>query len=220
MGVTLGCARCHNHKFDPFTQKEFYQMFAYFNQVPERGNAFKYGNSPPVIVAPLPDQEARLKSVEQRLAAAEQRASALEPQIGRRRPLGSVACVGRRAVDWAASRAMAVHLPLDRRLEWRHHARPAAFGEISVPDGKRSGGRPRLLYGKAGWKDGEPRYGAGPRAQAGEFDGKRYIDVGNVGNFGFYDAFTISAWIDPAAPSGTIVSRAPTMKRGRAGAWF
>ncbi len=49
MGVTLGCARCHNHKFDPFTQKEFYQMFAYFNQVPERGNAFKYGNSPPVI---------------------------------------------------------------------------------------------------------------------------------------------------------------------------
>ena len=47
LGVTLGCARCHDHKFDPFTQKEFYQMFAYFNQVPERGNAFKYGNSPP-----------------------------------------------------------------------------------------------------------------------------------------------------------------------------
>ena len=44
--------------------------------------------------------------------------------------------------------------------------------------------------------------------QAGEFDGKRYVDVGNVGNFGFYDAFTLSAWIYPAAPSGTIVSRA------------
>src|SRR6185503_4210146 len=49
LGLTLGCARCHNHKFDPFTQKEFYQLFAYFNNVPERGKAIKYGNSPPLI---------------------------------------------------------------------------------------------------------------------------------------------------------------------------
>ena len=60
LGLTLGCARCHNHKFDPFTQKEFYQMFAYFNQVPERGNAFKYGNSPPTAAAPTPEQESQL----------------------------------------------------------------------------------------------------------------------------------------------------------------
>ena len=37
LGLTLGCARCHNHKYDPFTQKEFYQFFAYFNNVPENG---------------------------------------------------------------------------------------------------------------------------------------------------------------------------------------
>ena len=47
--LTLGCARCHNHKYDPFTQKEFYQIFAYFNNVPELGRAMKYGNSPPVV---------------------------------------------------------------------------------------------------------------------------------------------------------------------------
>src|SRR5438128_7477116 len=47
LGLTLGCARCHDHKYDPFTQKEFYQLFAYFNNIPERGNANKYGNSAP-----------------------------------------------------------------------------------------------------------------------------------------------------------------------------
>ena len=48
LGLTLGCARCHDHKYDPFKQKEFYQLFAYFNNLPEKGKAKKYGNSPPV----------------------------------------------------------------------------------------------------------------------------------------------------------------------------
>ena len=69
LGLTLGCARCHNHKYDPLTQKEFYQFFAYFNNVPENGRARKYGNSPPYVPAPTAAQQADLARREKAIAA-------------------------------------------------------------------------------------------------------------------------------------------------------
>ena len=69
LGLTMGCARCHNHKYDPLTQKEFYQVYAYFNNVPENGRAMKYGNSPPVIPAPTREQQKQLAAMEERIAS-------------------------------------------------------------------------------------------------------------------------------------------------------
>jgi hypothetical protein len=52
LGLTLGCARCHDHKFDPISQKEFYRLFAFFNNVAEAGLGANTGNSPPFIPVP------------------------------------------------------------------------------------------------------------------------------------------------------------------------
>ena len=69
LGTTLGCARCHNHKYDPFTQKEYYQFFAYFNNVPELGRAYKYGNSPPMVEAPTVEQQKQMDQLDSKIAA-------------------------------------------------------------------------------------------------------------------------------------------------------
>jgi hypothetical protein len=60
MGLTLGCARCHDHKFDPITQKEFFQLFAFFNQADEvdREEDRKDFNKP-FLELPTPAEVAR-----------------------------------------------------------------------------------------------------------------------------------------------------------------
>lgn len=215
LGLTLGCARCHNHKYDPLTQKEYYQMFAYYNQVPERGNAFKYGNSPPVVAAPTPEQEARLKALDLQLSSAKQQAAAMESQIAREQAAWEASLRNSTTLDWAPIRDAAVRLSLDNNLEGEITADPPRSEKYRYLMENGPLQQAVTFTGKAQWKDGQERYAAGPMAQAGDFDGKRYIDAGNVGNFGFYDSFTLSAWINPAVSTGAIVSRAVDEPEGR-----
>ncbi|MBA4188018.1 MAG: hypothetical protein C0467_08365 [Planctomycetaceae bacterium] len=64
LGLTFTCCRCHDHKFDPISQREFYQLFAYFNNIPEKGRAVKFGNSPPLIKAPTREQAELLSALD------------------------------------------------------------------------------------------------------------------------------------------------------------
>ncbi len=64
LGLTLACARCHDHKFDPISQKEFYQLYAYFNSIQEYGLLLSTEIVPtPSLLLPTPDQEAKLKEL-------------------------------------------------------------------------------------------------------------------------------------------------------------
>ena len=71
LGLTLGCARCHSHKFDPVSQQEFYQLFSYFNNVPENGRDGNRGNAEPMITLPIPEMQPSVEAARQQLAELE-----------------------------------------------------------------------------------------------------------------------------------------------------
>lgn len=76
MGLTLGCARCHDHKYDPISQKEFFELFAFFNNVEEtgviRGASNRSGGNPdPSIKVPNAQQQQQLSDLKAAIATAE-----------------------------------------------------------------------------------------------------------------------------------------------------
>ncbi len=74
LGLTFNCCRCHDHKYDPITQKEFYQFFAFFNNVPESGTLQgETRNTDPTLAVLTPERQADVAKFEQALKAAEDR---------------------------------------------------------------------------------------------------------------------------------------------------
>ena len=73
LGMTFECSRCHDHKFDPISQKEFYQFFAFFQNIDESGQSVYFGDIMPVptLLLSTPDQETKLKDLNARIQAGE-----------------------------------------------------------------------------------------------------------------------------------------------------
>src|SRR5262245_8985317 len=66
LGVSFGCARCHDHKFDPFKQREYYQLFDFFNQTSEKGDSSgsaRSGQISPVIDLRTDESKAKAEAI-------------------------------------------------------------------------------------------------------------------------------------------------------------
>jgi hypothetical protein len=74
LGLTMGCARCHDHKFDSFTQREFYSFSSFFDDIDESGLYSHFTGSVPTPALDLPTQaqERELAELEEAVVAAEQ----------------------------------------------------------------------------------------------------------------------------------------------------
>ncbi|MEQ1906305.1 MAG: DUF1549 domain-containing protein, partial [Pirellulaceae bacterium] len=78
LGLTFNCCRCHDHKYDPISQREFYSMFSYFNNIAESGTLQgESRNTDPTITVLTPEQETQLASLKDAVANSENELQAL-----------------------------------------------------------------------------------------------------------------------------------------------
>lgn len=170
LGLTLECARCHDHKFDPVTQKEFYGLFALFQNIDEAGLYAYFTPSPPTPTLWLTDQNGKdkLKSLRQKVAELEQAGPALKES--RREEFAK----------WLAARPAEVALPGEL----------ARFSFDAVEDGKLANSvaadKPATLGGN--------KLVEGKISQAIEFTGDDAMQT-DFGNFHRHEPFSVSLWI-------------------------
>lgn len=81
MGLTMECSRCHDHKFDPISQKEFYEFYAFFNNVPEKGKGDERGNDIPVLKVPSAEDLARRERLNAKIAALNEELTAPDERL-------------------------------------------------------------------------------------------------------------------------------------------
>ena len=193
LGLTLGCARCHDHKYDPFSQKEFYQTFAFFNNIPERGKVYKYGNSPPMIKAPTKQEQQRLSDLERKLEAAQVEFKEFEYELNKAQKKWETSFKPRKPIHWSISEGLLAYFPLDGNTRGTKRS---------------TQGRGKKKKVKAKFEEGQGSFSAGQINKAASFDGSRFINAGDLGNFGFYNRFSLGAWVYPlGAQGGVILSR-------------
>ncbi|HBJ34305.1 MAG TPA: hypothetical protein DDZ51_05970 [Planctomycetaceae bacterium] len=82
LGLTLNCCRCHDHKFDPLTQRDYFSLSAFFNQTPVDGSG---GNpqTPPILETPNDDQQQRIAQFESMVAVTQTRLRSREQELAK-----------------------------------------------------------------------------------------------------------------------------------------
>jgi mono/diheme cytochrome c family protein len=79
LGLTMECGQCHDHKYDPISQKEYYAFYAYFNQTKDAGMQTRNGNAPPLVYLFTPKQEKELTQLEHQVADLEKQQRETKP---------------------------------------------------------------------------------------------------------------------------------------------
>jgi hypothetical protein len=178
LGSTIGCARCHDHKYDPFKQKDFYRFYAFFNNVWENGLDGQRGNARPYLMLPTPEQKTELDSLKKKLDDLAEK-------------------VDRKSVDDAQTQWESTRL---ETLKPVAHAGLAAHYEF---DGSLSDSSGHYRYARM--VRGDLTYDAGIVGQDAEFDGDTRVALGDRADFNPNKKFSIAFWIRTSGHEPMIV---------------
>jgi len=195
LGLTVGCARCHDHKYDPIPQKDYYRLTAYFNRVPERGLVYNFGNDGPQIKAPTPENEKRLAELDAEVKKAEQDLVEMESDIAAEKTKWEKT-IANSDFDAFPAEGLDARFSLDGTLD--------VAARRGVDDPKRN-------------SESEPSQSAfaeGVFGSAAKLDGENWIDGGSVARYDYDDAFTASFWMKPEKLTGGVVSRMQDFDQG------
>ncbi len=176
LGLTMGCARCHDHKFDPITQKDFYRFFAFFNTVPERGLDGFTGNAVPLLPMPSHEQQQQLDGLKTQIAGI--LAALPEKEILAQRNDWQKSALA--SLPDPSRQGLIAYYPLDGDLadaSGFHHDGKAVRGEV--------------VYEEAAV------------AKGADFSPETQVAFGNCGDFERAEPFAIGLWASPAGVVAT-----------------
>jgi hypothetical protein len=170
LGLTMGCARCHDHKFDPITQKDFYRFVAFFNTVPERGLDGFLGNAVPVLPLPSHEQETKKDALKAEIAGT--MAQLPEPDLRVQRNEWQKTAIN--SLPEPSHEGLTAYYPMDTDLadaSGNHLDAKTVRGNVVFDEG---------VVGNAGY-----------------FSPETTVSLGNAGDFEWNKPFSISLWVMP-----------------------
>ena len=190
MGASMECAQCHDHKYDPITQKEYYAFYAFFNVSADGGMQTRNGNAAPVVNVPDPVREAQASALQGRLAELdknlESHKKTIEPAFTQW--VTDASSKAKAGGQSPAPADMLAHFTLDE-------VKGNQIADAIKPD------RKGAIKGKAKFEPG--KVGSAFRA-----NGNTYIDFGQHADFDRGDTFSYGGWIKPDdAGNGTILAK-------------
>ncbi|MDB6039622.1 MAG: Planctomycete cytochrome, partial [Verrucomicrobiales bacterium] len=185
LGLTVACCECHDHKFDPIKTKEYYQLYAYFHNVPEKGlDRIRTDNPPPRLAVPTPEQAVKFVEADFRLKDAEKTLQDRINELGESQEKWErLANTGRQSKP--DDKGLVAFLRLN--------------GDFSVQGIQTNEGR-FSATNKAEFVDG--RIG-----KAFKVDGKSHAEFGQLVSFDRTNSFSYGAWVKVENKDGCILSK-------------
>jgi hypothetical protein len=189
LGTTMGCARCHDHKYDPIKQKDFYRFYAFFNTISEKGLDGRRGNAQPVLELPSPELD--------KMQALKNAICEHETALPNKDELDTMQAAWEKtaltAIPESPRDGLVAHYEMD--------------GSVADTSGHYRHGS--LLRGDLG-------YSAGPVGRAADFDGEAHVAWGDTAAFDRTEPFSIALWLRPGGSKEMAVLQSWMARPGRA----
>ncbi|MEQ9438166.1 MAG: DUF1553 domain-containing protein [Cyclobacteriaceae bacterium] len=180
LGLTVECARCHDHKYDPISQKDYYQLFAFFNNVPEQGQIDYLNQAPePAMRVQNAELEAKKAYVDSTIQVLESRLRDLEqhPDAGFQKWLANV------------SDNPSIDIETDQEAHFKLNV--LENEEFLSSDGT----IPARMNVALPKKIPLPEHVAGKEGKGLQFNGSNFLMLGDIADFDYHDHFSFGGWI-------------------------